>query len=405
MHKKQCVAMLLAGGQGSRLGVLTQKVAKPAVPFGGKYRIIDFPLSNCYNSGIDTVGVLTQYKPLALNSYIGIGSAWDLDRVHGGVYVLPPYVKEQGGEWYKGTADAVCQNIHFIDRFQPEYVLILSGDHIYKMDYSLMLEFHQIKQADVTIGVIKVPWDEASRFGIMNTDEHSLITQFDEKPKEPKSNQASMGIYIFNWPLLRKYLLEDEQDVSSDHDFGHDIIPKMLANQNKLMAYPFEGYWKDVGTVESLWQANMDLLDEKSELNLHDSNWHIYSANSPRPPHYTAATANIKSSMISEGCLVFGEVINSVIFPDVYIGKGASVKNSVIMTGVHIEDNVIVDKTIIGRKVVIKQGATVAAPQEQEGQNIVVVAADMIIPPHTTIKTSVYCLSNEQLCGKGETKL
>ena len=407
MNKKKCVAMLLAGGQGSRLGVLTQKIAKPAVPFGGKYRIIDFPLSNCYNSGIDTVGVLTQYKPLALHTYIGIGSAWDLDRIHGGVYVLPPFVKEQGGTWYKGTADAICQNIHFIDRFNPEYVLILSGDHIYKMDYSLMLEFHQVQEADATIGVIEVPWDEASRFGIMSTDENCRVTQFDEKPEHPKSNLASMGIYIFNWSLLRKYLLEDEQDASSTHDFGHDIIPKMLSHKQSLAAYPFKGYWKDVGTVESLWQANMDLLDEKSELNMYDSDWRIYSANPPRPPHYTAASAKVNSSMISEGCLVYGEVKNSVIFPDVYIGKGATVKNSVIMTGVHIEDNVVIDKAIIGRKAVIKQGATVSAlvPEQQSEQHIVVVAADMIIPPHSTIRMSVSCLTNEEFCGKEETQL
>jgi len=405
MHKKQCVAMLLAGGQGSRLGVLTQKIAKPAVPFGGKYRIIDFPLSNCYNSGIDTVGVLTQYKPLALHAYIGIGSPWDLDRIHGGVYVLPPFVKEQGGKWYKGTADAICQNINFIDRYNPEYVLVLSGDHIYKMDYSLMLAFHQDRQADVTIGVIEVPWDEASRFGIMNTDEDCHVTEFDEKPKQPKNNQASMGIYIFSWPLLRKYLLADEQDDSSSHDFGHDIIPKMLGNKHKLLAYPFEGYWKDVGTVESLWQANMDLLNEKSELDMYDSSWPIFSANPPRPPHYTAATAKVSSSMIGEGCLVYGEVKNSVIFPDVYIGKGASINNSVIMTGVRIEENVVIDKAIIGRKAVIKQGATVSAVQQQEGHKIVVVAADMIISPHSKIGTSVSCPTDEEFCGKEEAQL
>lgn len=404
MHKKKCVAMLLAGGQGSRLGVLTQKVAKPAVPFGGKYRIIDFPLSNCYNSGIDTVGVLTQYKPLALNSYIGIGSAWDLDRIHGGVYVLPPYVKEQGGEWYKGTADAICQNVNFIDRFNPEYVLVLSGDHIYKMDYSLMLDFHQERQADVTIGVIEVPWDEASRFGIMSSDENCRITQFDEKPAQPKSNQASMGIYIFSWPVLRKYLLEDELDDRSTHDFGHDIIPKMLNLKHNLMAYPFKGYWKDVGTMESLWQANMDLLDEKSELDMHDSNWRIYSANPPRPPHYTAATAKVNSSIISEGCLVYGEVKNSVIFPDVYVGKGASVTNSVIMTGVRIEDNVIIDKAIIGRKAVLKQGAIVA-PGHSDSQKIVVVAADMIINAHGTMSTSANLPLNTELLRKEGARL
>ena len=399
MHKKKCVAMLLAGGQGSRLGVLTQKVAKPAVPFGGKYRIIDFPLSNCYNSGIDTVGVLTQYKPLALNSYIGIGSAWDLDRIHGGVYVLPPFVKEQGGEWYKGTADAICQNVNFIDRFNPEYVLILSGDHIYKMDYSLMLDFHQERQADATIGVIEVPWDEASRFGIMSSDENCRITQFDEKPTQPKSNQASMGIYIFSWPILRKYLLEDELDDSSTHDFGHDIIPKMLNLNHNLVAYPFKGYWKDVGTIESLWQANMDLLVEESELNMNDSSWRIYSSNPPRPPHYTAATAKVNSSIISEGCLVYGKVKNSVIFPDVYIGKDACITNSVVMTGVYIEDNVVIDKAIIGRKAVLKEGAKVAS-SEQDSHKIIVVAAETTIPAHSIVSESTASPLNEELLGR-----
>ena len=399
MHKKKCVAMLLAGGQGSRLGVLKQKVAKPAVPFGGKYLIIDFPLSNCYNSGIDTVGVLTQYKPLALNSYIGIGSAWDLDRIHGGVYVLPPFVKEQGGEWYKGTADAICQNINFIDRFNPEYVLILSGDHIYKMDYSLMLDFHQERQADATIGVIEVPWDEASRFGIMSSDENCRITQFDEKPTQPKSNQASMGIYIFSWPILRKYLLEDELDDSSTHDFGHDIIPKMLNLNHNLVAYPFKGYWKDVGTIESLWQANMDLLAEESELNMNDPSWRIYSSNPPRPPHYTAATAKVNSSIISEGCLVYGKVKNSVIFPDVYIGKDACITNSVVMTGVYIEDNVVIDKAIIGRKAVLKEGAKVAV-LGQDNHKIIVVAAETSIPAHSIVSESTASPLNEELLGK-----
>lgn len=402
MHKKKCVAMLLAGGQGSRLGILTQKVAKPAVPFGGKYRIIDFPLSNCNNSGIDTVGVLTQYKPLALNSYIGIGSAWDLDRMNGGVYVLPPFVKEQGGEWYKGTADAICQNINFIDRFNPETVLILSGDHIYKMDYSLMLDFHQKQAADATIAVIEVPWKEASRFGIMNTDKKHRVVEFEEKPDQPKSNLASMGIYIFNWPILKKYLLADEQNGTSTHDFGHDIIPKMLNDQRNLTAYPFKGYWKDVGTVESYWQANMDLLGEESELNMYDSKWRIYSANPPRPPHYTSDTATVKNSIIAEGCLIFGEVENSIIFRDVYVGQGAKVKNSIIMSGVHIEDNGVVDKAIIGRKTVLKQGAVVAANSLKGKQEIIVLDADMIIPPHTTIEESISCSPAENCFCKRE---
>lgn len=395
--------MLLAGGQGSRLGILTQKVAKPAVPFGGKYRIIDFPLSNCNNSGIDTVGVLTQYKPLALNGYIGIGSAWDLDRMNGGVYVLPPFVKEQGGEWYKGTADAICQNSNFVEGFNPEYVLILSGDHIYKMDYSLMLEFHREKNADATIAVIEVSWEEASRFGIMNTDDNNHIIEFDEKPAEPKSNLASMGIYIFSWALLKKYLAEDEQDINSTHDFGHDIIPKMLADKRNLTAYPFKGYWKDVGTVESYWQANMDLLGEESELNMYDPKWRIYSANPPRPPHYTSATAKVRNSIISEGCLVLGEVENSVIFRDVYIGEGAKIKNSIIMSGVHVEDNVVIDKAIIGRKTILKQGSIVAADRIAGEQEIVVLDADMMIPPHTKVVGSISCvLTDDDMCKRGE---
>ena len=403
MHKKECIAMLLAGGQGSRLGILTQKVAKPAVPFGGKYRIIDFPLSNCNNSGIDTVGVLTQYKPLALNGYIGIGSAWDLDRMNGGVFVLPPFVKEQGGEWYKGTADAICQNINFINRFNPETVLILSGDHIYKMDYSLMLEFHQRKHADVTIAVIEVPWDETSRFGIMNTDKEQRIIEFEEKPAKAKSNLASMGIYIFSWPVLKKYLLEDETDLNSSHDFGHDIIPKMLAENRNLMAYPFKGYWKDVGTIESYWQANMDLLGEQPELNLYDSKWRIYSANPPRPPHYTSVTAKVKNSIIGEGCLILGEVENSIIFRDVYVGQGAKIKDSIIMPEVHIEDHVVIDKAIIGRKTILKQGAVVAAKKVMGQQKIVVLDIDMMISPHAIVEESISCSpAEDDFCKREE---
>ncbi len=389
MHKKKCVAMLLAGGQGSRLGILTQKIAKPAVPFGGKFRIIDFPLSNCYNSGIDTVGVLTQYKPLALNSYIGIGSAWDLDRQHGGVFVLPPYVKEQGGEWYKGTADAICQNLNFIDRFNPENVLILSGDHIYKMDYSLMLQYHEAKQADATIAVIQVPWEETSRFGIMNTDEQNRIIEFEEKPKQAKSNLASMGIYIFNWKALRRQLLEDDDDKASSHDFGKDVIPKMLRENMKMYAYNFNGYWKDVGTVESYWEANMDLLDEESTLRLYDRSWRIYSVNPPRPPHYMAAGARVKNALVSEGCMIFGEVENSVIFPDVYIAKGVKIKNSIIMAGCHIEEDVVLDKVIVGRKTVIKSGSQVGAPLKEDKQEIVVVAGNLSIPAHSVITENV----------------
>lgn len=404
MHKKKCVAMLLAGGQGSRLGILTQKLAKPAVPFGGKYRIIDFPLSNCHNSGIDTVGVLTQYKPLALNGYIGIGSAWDLDRRNGGVFVLPPFVKERGGEWYRGTADAICQNINFIDRFNPKYVLVLSGDHIYKMDYSIMLEYHETKQADATIAVIEVPWEEASRFGIMNTDVDYKVVEFDEKPKKPKNNLASMGIYIFNWPVLRKHLLEDERDDRSSHDFGKDIIPKMLDGHYKLFAYPFSGYWKDVGTVESFWEANMDLLDEHSTLQLYDRSWRISSVNPTRPPHYLAPESKVHNSIISEGCTIFGEVENSVIFPDVHVGKGAIVRNSVIMASVQLEENVQVEKAIIGRKSVVREGTVIAANEHSSAeQGIIVIASDMTIPPNSTIYDNVASKpdSDDEFDGKG----
>ncbi|MBO6060893.1 MAG: glucose-1-phosphate adenylyltransferase, partial [Clostridia bacterium] len=286
MPKKKMIAMLLAGGQGSRLGVLTKSMAKPAVPFGGKYRIIDFPLSNCVNSDIDTVGVLTQYEPLALNAYLGSGQPWDLDRMNGGVFVLPPYVSGSEGQWYSGTANAVCQNIPFIDQYDPEYVLILSGDHIYKMDYSKMLRFHEENKADATIAVLTVPMEEASRFGIMNTDEEGRITEFEEKPKQPKSNKASMGIYIFNWRILRPYLLDDDADPSSSHDFGKNIIPKLLSSGAALYAYGFTGYWKDVGTISSLWEANMDLLGKDPEFRLADKEQRIYSKSPAMPPHY-----------------------------------------------------------------------------------------------------------------------
>jgi glucose-1-phosphate adenylyltransferase len=353
--------MILAGGQGSRLGVLTKKLAKPAVPFGGKYRIIDFPLSNCYNSGIDTVGVLTQYQPLALHSYIGIGSAWDLDRRHGGVYVLPPYVREKGGEWYKGTADAIYQNINFIEMFDPAFVLVLSGDHIYKMDYSLMIDYHKSKQADATIAVIEVPWDEASRFGIMNTTDDDRIEEFEEKPKKPKNNLASMGVYVFSWPALRAYLTADSIDAQSSHDFGKNVIPQMLAGNEGVYAYRFNGYWKDVGTVESYWEANMDLLGDEPSLDLYDSTWRIYSVNPAQPPHFVADTAKVVCSMITEGCQVLGEVENSVLFPGVTIGEGAKVKDSIIMPYAVIGANSIITKAIIGRKSVVEAGAQLGA--------------------------------------------
>ncbi|GAB6181447.1 glucose-1-phosphate adenylyltransferase [Desulfotomaculum defluvii] len=354
MQRKECVAMLLAGGQGSRLGVLTKKLAKPAVPFGGRYRIIDFTLSNCNNSGFDTIGVLTQYQPLALNTYIGIGSHWDLDRKNGGVTVLPPFVKEMGGEWYKGTANAIYQNIEFVDQYNPKYLLVLSGDHIYKMDYSLMLDFHKEKQADATIAVIEVPWQEAGGFGIMNTAKDAKILEFEEKPKVPKSNLASMGVYIFDWQVLKGYLEEDEKNPRSSNDFGKNIIPMMLEAGQRLYAYPFKGYWRDVGTIESLWQANMDLLLEKPLLNLNDQKWRIYSVTPHHPPQYIAPDAQVSGSLINEGSMVYGNVHHSILFPGVYIGKGSIIKDSVIMSNVKIGENVKVEKAIVGVDTVIE---------------------------------------------------
>ncbi|MDU6522273.1 glucose-1-phosphate adenylyltransferase [Clostridium sp.] len=370
MGKSEIVAMILAGGQGSRLGVLTKKLAKPAVPFGGKYRIIDFPLSNCSNSGIYTVGVLTQYKPLELNVHIGIGSPWDLDRRDAGVRILPPYQEEKGGNWYKGTANAIYQNTEFIDSYNPEYVLILSGDHIYKMNYDEMLEKHKSSNADATIAVINVSIDEASRFGIMNTREDHSIYEFEEKPKVPKSTLASMGIYIFNWKTLKKYLREDELDRFSSNDFGKNIIPKMIKDNLKMMAYPFEGYWKDVGTIQSLWEANMDLLDEDNKLNLYDKEWKIYSSNQVSIAQYIGEEALIKNSLIVEGCTVYGNVEDSVLFQGVKIGKKAIIKDSVIMPNASIGDNVIIEKAIIGSDAIIRKGCRIG-----DGNEIAVIAS------------------------------
>ncbi len=364
MGKKEIVAMILAGGQGSRLGVLTKNLAKPAVPFGGKYRIIDFPLSNCSNSGVYTVGVLTQYKPLELNSHIGIGDTWDLDRRDGGVSILPPYQEEKGGKWYKGTANAIYQNIEYVDSYDPEYLLVLSGDHIYKMDYDKMLEFHKQKEADATIAVIQVPYSEASRFGIMNTREDLSIYEFEEKPMVPKSTNASMGIYIFNWKTLKRHLIEDEANINSSNDFGKNIIPKMLEEGNKLVAYPFEGYWKDVGTIESLWEANMDLLKADNQLNLFDEDWKIYSVNPVSPAQYIGEKSEIKNSVIVEGCTVYGKVYNSVLFQGVYIGKDTVVKDSVIMPNSYIDDNVIVNKAIIGSDVIVNKESQIGNGEE-----------------------------------------
>lgn len=382
--RRECVAMILAGGQGSRLGVLTKRLAKPAVPFGGKYRIIDFPLSNCNNSGIYTVGVLTQYQPLDLHTYIGIGSAWDLDRMGGGVYVLPPFVGQKGGEWYKGTANAIYQNIDFIDTFDPDYVLILSGDHIYKMDYSLLLEFHKEKQADATIAVFEVPWEEAGRFGIMSADVDKRIVEFAEKPKQPQSNLASMGVYIFNWGVLKTYLEADERDPASDNDFGKNVIPSMLKAGLRMYAYPFRGYWKDVGTVESLWEANMDLLAERPELDLHDPSWRIYSVNPSLPPHYIAAEARVSNSMVSEGCDIDGEVENSVLFPGVSVAAGAVIRRSILFPDARIGAGAVIEKAIIGSRTVIETGVSIGCGGGANA-GVAVVGDDIVIPAGTVI--------------------
>ena len=361
---KECVAMLLAGGQGSRLYALTQSMAKPAVYFGGKYRIIDFPLSNCINSGIDTVGVLTQYQPLELNEYLGNGQPWDLDRMYGGVHVLPPYQKATGSDWYKGTANAIYQNINFIERYDPEYVLILSGDHIYKMDYAKMLEAPKEKGADITIAVLDVPKEEASRFGIMTCDETGRIVKFTEKPKNPDSTLASMGIYIFTWEKLKKYLIEDEANPESENDFGKNIITSMLADQQKLYAYNFEGYWKDVGTIDSLWESNMDLLDPNVPFDVWDKEWKIYSRTLNSPPQYVSDKAVVENSMISEGCEVEGTIDFSVLFQNVVVEEGATVTDSIIMPGTAVKKGAVVEYAIIGEGCTIEEGAHIGERPE-----------------------------------------
>ena len=362
--KKECVAMLLAGGQGSRLYALTHDMAKPAVPYGGKYRIIDFPLSNCVNSGIDTVGVLTQYQPLVLHDYIGNGQPWDLDKMNGGVHCLPPYQTALGAEWYKGTANAIYQNIPFVDRYDPEYVIILSGDHIYKMDYNKMLEFHKEKNADCTIAVLDVSLEEASRFGIMTADEKGYITEFEEKPKQPKSTLASMGIYIFTWKKLKQYLIENENANSGSKDFGKDIIPAMLAAGERLFAYAFEGYWKDVGTLDSLWEANMDLLSPSVPLDLYDKEWKIYSRNLNMPPQYIGDKAAVENSMISEGSEINGTVDFSIIFSGAVVEENATVKYSIIMPGTVIKAGAVVEYAIVGEDCVIHENAKIGASPE-----------------------------------------
>ena len=381
--KTDCVAMLLAGGQGSRLGVLTKNVAKPAIPFGGKYRIIDFPLSNCVNSGIDTVGVLTQYQPLVLNDYIGSGQPWDLDRMNGGVHILPPYQQIKGTDWYKGTANAIYQNISFIERYNPEYVLILSGDHIYKMDYAEMIEYHANHNADCTIAVLEVPFEEAPRFGIMNTNDDNSVYEFEEKPPHPKSNKASMGIYVFNWLQLKKYLIEDEQNPESDNDFGKNIIPAMLKDQKRLFAYPFEGYWKDVGTIDSLWDANMDILNPKIPLELDDPTWKIYARTQAYPPHFVTRDATVQNSLISEGCFVAGKLLDAVLFSGATVEKGAVVRDSVIMPGAKIEAGAVVQYAIVAENAIIKKNAVIGGRPEEsedlESWGIVTIGPDYIV--------------------------
>lgn len=366
MHQQECVAMLLAGGQGSRLGALTKNIAKPAVAFGGKHRIIDFSLSNCTNSNISTVGVLTQYKPLFLNSYIGTGAAWDLDDIHGGVSVLPPYATESGGQWYRGTADAIYRNIEFIDNYNPMYVLIISGDHLYKMDYSLMLDYHKEKQADLTVSVIEVPWDEASRFGILTSDEDGKISKFSEKPKKPDSNLASMGIYIFNWYVLREALIKDSADPDSDHDFGKNIIPKLLGEGNRLYAYTFSGYWKDVGTIDSYYNTNMELLDSDSGFNIFEEEMRVFSNSNIYPPHYIGKGASIDNALVCNGSRILGHVKHSILSFGVFIDEDAYVEDSILLPGATLLKGARVYRSIIGENSIVSADAVLGDPESKE---------------------------------------
>ncbi len=366
MRTNECIAMLLAGGEGRRLGVLTKDLAKPAVPFGGKYRIIDFTLSNCAHSGIETVGVLTQYQPLVLTQHLGIGTPWGLDRREGGMHVLPPYVRQKGGTWYKGTANAIYQNIGFIERYDPEYVLIISGDHIYKMNYDLLLEAHKQSRADATIAVISVPWAEASRFGILSVDEGGRIVEFAEKPKKPNSNLASMGVYMFSWQVLKDALVRDEGEKGSSNDFGKDIIPRLLAEGARMYSYRFDGYWKDVGTIESLWESNMDLLEDEPQLQLNDRTWRIYSANPNQPAQFIAPGARVQSALINEGCVVEGDVKRSVLFPGVRVGEGSIVEDSVLMPGATVGKNARIVRAIVGEGAVVEEGCQVGELDSDE---------------------------------------
>ena len=401
MVSKDCVAMILAGGQGSRLGALTKNVAKPAVPFGGKYRIIDFPLSNCVNSGIYTVGVLTQYQPLELNDYIGNGQPWDLDRQNGGVHVLSPYEAMGSKEWYKGTANAIYQNINFIEKYNPEYVVVLSGDHIYKMNYANMIDFHEKNNADCTIAVLEVPWEEASRFGILATDENNKIYEFAEKPAEPKSNKASMGVYVFSWDKLRKYLIEDESNPDSANDFGKNIIPMMLEAGERMFAFPFAGYWKDVGTIDSLWEANLDIINPNVDLDLSDPSWKIYSKTPASPPHYIGKNAKVENSSVSEGCEIDGEVDYSVVSSNVTIEADADVRYSVIMPGAVIKKGAKVYYSIIAENAVIEENAKIGEIPEllnkPEDWGIAVIGAGATIKSGTHIEPGRMINSNEEV--------
>lgn len=388
--KTECIAMLLAGGQGSRLGVLTKNIAKPAVPYGGKYRIIDFPLSNCVNSGIYTVGVLTQYQPLELNDYIGNGGPWDLDRANGGVHILSPYQQIKGTEWYKGTANAIYQNINFIDRYNPEYVAVLSGDHIYKMDYAKMLQFHKEKDAACTIAMLEVPWEEASRFGLMFTDEDGKITAFEEKPKNPKSNKASMGVYMFTWEKLRKYLIDDENNPDSSNDFGKNVIPAMHGAGERLFAYEFDGYWKDVGTIDSLWEANLDLLNKKANIDLSDPSWKIYGRGTISAPQYISDSAKVENSIVAEGCEIEGDIDYSVLFSDVKVEEGATVKYSIVMPGAVIKKGAVVQYAMVAENSVIEEGAHVGENPEKcenlDDWGVSVVGASIKVGEGATVK-------------------
>ncbi len=385
IRKKKCVAMLLAGGQGSRLYALTNNIAKPAVSFGGKYRIIDFPLSNCVNSGIDTVGVLTQYQPLILNTYIGNGQPWDLDREFGGVHTLPPYQGKNSSDWYKGTANAIYQNLRFIKQYNPDYVLILSGDHIYKMNYSIMLNYHILNDADCTIAAIKVPIEEASRFGILNTNDDGSIYQFEEKPKKPKSNLASMGIYIFSAKMLEKYLTEDSQNPKSSNDFGKDVLPKMLADGKKMMAYEFKGYWKDVGTIDSLYEANMDLLGDNPKFDVTDSAWKIQSRSPLAPPHYIGDGAKTFNSIIMSGCEIYGDVENSVLASNVIVKKGAVVKNSIIMGDVVIEEGAKIEYAIIDESTIVGKNSVIGENKDNN-KGIALLSRNIVIGENVIVK-------------------